>query len=251
MSERKPEDLKSLAQQVLAAAQDRGVMLAAAESCTGGLLSAALTDIPGCSGALDRAFVTYSNEAKVQMLGVSQQALDDHGAVSPQVAAQMASGALERSGVRGLEKVLAGPSTVLFGGRDVVELSKEIVEAAKKNDKIQIKGGSVEGSTLDPAGVETLSKSPRTSSAEAGRGFAFPPPRTAAASASAGRSSRGMPRWRRRVKPESRASSSARPIGSCVRIASPKRSISAAATSMLKRSAGGRQIAFAAPCAMP
>ena len=97
MSERKPEDLKSLAQQVLAAAQDRGVMLAAAESCTGGLLSAALTDIPGCSGALDRAFVTYSNEAKVQMLGVSQQALDDHGAVSPQVAAQMASGALERS----------------------------------------------------------------------------------------------------------------------------------------------------------
>ena len=98
MSERKPEDLKSLAQQVLAAAQDRGVMLAAAESCTGGLLSAALTDIPGCSGALDRAFVTYSNEAKVQMLGVSQQALDDHGAVSPQVAAQMASGALERSG---------------------------------------------------------------------------------------------------------------------------------------------------------
>ena len=72
----------------------------------------------------------------------------------------LARRALERSGVRGLEKVLAGPSTVLFGGRDVVELSKEIVEAAKKNDKIQIKGGSVEGSTLDPAGVETLSKSP-------------------------------------------------------------------------------------------
>lgn len=72
----------------------------------------------------------------------------------------LARRALERSGVRGLEKVLVGPSTVLFGARDVVELSKEIVEAAKKNDKIQIKGGAVEGSTLDAAGVESLSKSP-------------------------------------------------------------------------------------------
>jgi len=72
----------------------------------------------------------------------------------------LARRALERVGVRGLEKVLAGPSTVIFGGRDVVELSKEIVEAAKKNDKIQIKGGTVEGSALDAAGVETLSKSP-------------------------------------------------------------------------------------------
>jgi large subunit ribosomal protein L10 len=72
----------------------------------------------------------------------------------------LARRALERAGVRGMEKVLIGPSTVLFGGRDVVELSKEIVEAAKKNDKIQIKGGAVEGSTLDAAGVESLSKSP-------------------------------------------------------------------------------------------
>ena len=72
----------------------------------------------------------------------------------------LARRALEKAGVRGLEKVLAGPSTVIFGGRDVVELSKEIVEAAKKNDKIQIKGGAVEGSTLDAAGVENLSKSP-------------------------------------------------------------------------------------------
>ena len=72
----------------------------------------------------------------------------------------LARRALERSGVKGLEKIFVGPSMVLFGGRDVVELSKEIVEAAKKNDKIQIKGGSVEGSTLDAAGVEALSKSP-------------------------------------------------------------------------------------------
>jgi large subunit ribosomal protein L10 len=72
----------------------------------------------------------------------------------------LARRALERGGVKGLDRVLEGPSTLLFGGRDVVELSKEIVEAAKKNDKIQIKGGTVEGSPLDPAGVEALSKSP-------------------------------------------------------------------------------------------
>lgn len=72
----------------------------------------------------------------------------------------LARRALERSGVTGLDGILEGPSTIIFGGRDVVELSKEIVDAAKKNDKIQIKGGSVEGSTLDAAGVESLSKSP-------------------------------------------------------------------------------------------
>jgi large subunit ribosomal protein L10 len=72
----------------------------------------------------------------------------------------LARRALERAGVTGLDSVLAGPSTIVFGGRDVVELSKEVVEAAKKNDKIQVKGGAVEGSTLDAAGVESLSKSP-------------------------------------------------------------------------------------------
>ncbi|HEX6987745.1 MAG TPA: 50S ribosomal protein L10 [Planctomycetaceae bacterium] len=72
----------------------------------------------------------------------------------------LARRALERGGVTGLDRVLAGPSTLVFGGRDVVELAKEIVDAAKKNDKIQIKGGTVEGDTLDAAGVESLSKSP-------------------------------------------------------------------------------------------
>jgi large subunit ribosomal protein L10 len=72
----------------------------------------------------------------------------------------LAKQALSRSGVTALDDVLTGPSSLVFGGRDVVELSKEIVEAAKKNDKIQIKGGAVEGSPLDAAGVESLSKSP-------------------------------------------------------------------------------------------
>lgn len=72
----------------------------------------------------------------------------------------LARKALERHGVSGLDEALAGPSTLIFGGRDIVELSKAVVEAAKKNDKIQIKGGTVEGSALDAAGVESLSKSP-------------------------------------------------------------------------------------------
>jgi large subunit ribosomal protein L10 len=72
----------------------------------------------------------------------------------------LARRALAQRGVRGLDKALVGPSMLVFGARDIVELSKEIVEAAKKNDKIQVKGGTVEGSALDAAGVEALSKSP-------------------------------------------------------------------------------------------
>lgn len=91
------ESLKDLAARVLKAAEAKGVMLATAESCTGGLVTAALTDIPGSSGALDRGFVTYSNQAKHEMLGVSAQTIDAHGAVSPEVAVEMAKGARERS----------------------------------------------------------------------------------------------------------------------------------------------------------
>ena len=97
MDDKPAEDLKALAEAVLKAATDRGVMLATAESCTGGLLSAALSDIPGCSGALDRGFITYSNRAKTEMLGVGEHTLDAHGAVSPEVAAEMAAGARDRS----------------------------------------------------------------------------------------------------------------------------------------------------------
>ncbi len=71
--------------------------LATAESCTGGLISAALTDTPGSSDVFDRGFVTYSNAAKVAMLGVAQTTLDAMGAVSETVAREMAEGALARS----------------------------------------------------------------------------------------------------------------------------------------------------------
>ncbi|MEL6168432.1 MAG: CinA family protein [Pseudomonadota bacterium] len=85
------------AEAVLNAARASGVMVATAESCTGGLVAAALTEIPGSSDVVDRGFVTYSNAAKVAMLGVSEETLARHGAVSEEVAADMASGALTRS----------------------------------------------------------------------------------------------------------------------------------------------------------
>ena len=82
---------------ILALAQTRGVMIATAESCTAGMVAAALTDLAGSSAVFERGFVTYSNAAKVEMLGVQLDTLQNHGAVSEQVAGQMAQGALERS----------------------------------------------------------------------------------------------------------------------------------------------------------
>jgi nicotinamide-nucleotide amidase len=88
---------RKLAEAVLAAARTSKLKIAAAESCTGGLVSGALTDIPGSSDVVDRGFVTYSNEAKMQMLGVPAATLHDHGAVSCETARAMAEGALANS----------------------------------------------------------------------------------------------------------------------------------------------------------
>ena len=85
------------AESLLAACRSKGIMLATAESCTGGLIAAALTAIAGSSDVVDRGFVTYSNEAKNQMIGVPMPLIEAHGAVSEDVARAMAAGALERS----------------------------------------------------------------------------------------------------------------------------------------------------------
>jgi nicotinamide-nucleotide amidase len=83
---------------LLGALQAKGLTVATAESCTGGLIAAALTAIPGSSATVLAGYVTYSNEAKARMLGVAQAALADHGAVSEPVARQMAEGARRDAG---------------------------------------------------------------------------------------------------------------------------------------------------------
>ena len=88
-----------LATAVLDACRGRGWHVATAESCTGGLVAAALTAIPGSSDVVDRGFVTYSNEAKMELLGVPETMLAAHGAVSGESALAMAKGAVARAGV--------------------------------------------------------------------------------------------------------------------------------------------------------
>lgn len=92
-----PDDIDELAARVVAANKAQGRMIATAESCTGGLVAGALTEIPGSSAVLDRGFVTYSNEAKMEMLGVASDIIETFGAVSIACVWAMAQGALERS----------------------------------------------------------------------------------------------------------------------------------------------------------
>ncbi len=89
-----------IAAEILELARARGVMIATAESCTGGMVSAALTDIAGSSDVFERGFVTYTNRAKTELLGVRQETLVAHGAVSEEVAREMAEGALARAPVQ-------------------------------------------------------------------------------------------------------------------------------------------------------
>ena len=83
--------------EILKLTRDRGWLITTAESCTGGLISSSLTELPGSSEIFDRGFVTYSNNAKIALLGVSLKSLEKYGAVSEQVAAEMAVGAIKKS----------------------------------------------------------------------------------------------------------------------------------------------------------
>lgn len=107
-----PQATLTEAEALLAACRAKGIMLATAESCTGGLIAAALTAIAGSSDVVDRGFVTYSNEAKNQMIGVPMALIETHGAVSEQVAGAMAEGALanSRAGIAVSVTGVAGPS---------------------------------------------------------------------------------------------------------------------------------------------
>ena len=105
------DEIRTLAATVLDRCRALGWKAATAESCTGGLIAGALTEIAGSSDVVDRGFVTYSNEAKMQMLGVPAETLATHGAVSEQTARAMALGALANSdaGVTVAVTGVAGP----------------------------------------------------------------------------------------------------------------------------------------------
>jgi nicotinamide-nucleotide amidase len=105
-------DIADRAGRILDTARARGVMIATAESCTGGLVAGSLTEVAGSSDVFDRGFVTYSNQAKIDMLGVRPQTLEEHGAVSEQTAAEMADGAVRYSSASLAVSItgIAGPS---------------------------------------------------------------------------------------------------------------------------------------------
>ncbi|MCV3737553.1 CinA family protein [Rhizobium sp. TRM96647] len=92
-----PDDIEKAAARLISDFTARGLLVATAESCTGGLIAGALTEIAGSSAVVDRGFVTYSNEAKTALLGVRPETLSAHGAVSEQTAREMAEGALSAS----------------------------------------------------------------------------------------------------------------------------------------------------------
>ena len=92
-----PREVQDRANRVLELACDKERYLATAESCTGGLLAALLTDVPGCSHIFERGFVVYSDEAKCDLLGIAREKVESCGAVSEDVAREMALGALRRS----------------------------------------------------------------------------------------------------------------------------------------------------------
>jgi nicotinamide-nucleotide amidase len=92
-----PDEIRALSTQVLERCRVAGLTIATAESCTGGLVAACLTEIAGSSDVVERGFVTYADAAKVELLGVARATLERHGAVSVETAGEMLAGAMARS----------------------------------------------------------------------------------------------------------------------------------------------------------
>ncbi|MBK8906977.1 MAG: CinA family protein [Rhodospirillales bacterium] len=118
-----------LADAVLVRCRIHGIMLATAESCTGGLIAACLTAMTGSSAVVERGFVTYTNQAKIEMLGVPAPVLEKMGAVSEEVAREMAEGTLRRAPVQAAIAVtgIAGPG----GGSDAKPVGLVHIAAAR------------------------------------------------------------------------------------------------------------------------
>jgi len=145
------EPIRVAAKRVLALCRARGLKIATAESCTGGLVIGALTDIAGSSDVVERGFVTYSNEAKHEMLGVPLATLKKFGAVSRQTAEAMARGALKRSDADLAVAItgIAGPGGATPGkpvglvhfaaahGRRVVHRAKKFGDIGRRKVRLQ------------------------------------------------------------------------------------------------------------------
>ncbi|MFY7837590.1 MAG: CinA family protein [Novosphingobium sp.] len=127
-----PPIIGELARRVVAENAALGRKLAVAESCTGGLVAAALTEVPGSSAVLDRGFVTYSNEAKQELLNVSEDLIDTFGAVSIAVAWSMAQGALKKSNADVAVAItgVAGPD----GGSEQKPVGTVVFACAKRGE---------------------------------------------------------------------------------------------------------------------
>ncbi|MEQ9507357.1 MAG: CinA family protein [Hyphomonas sp.] len=151
-----PERLRNLAMLILDDAEQARLKIATAESCTGGLLAALFTEIPGSSSVFERGFVTYSNRAKEEMLGVPGDALADYGAVSEPVARMMAEGALGNSranisvGITGV----AGPG----GGTRMKPVGTVHIACARENRAIiheHLQLGEISRDAIRMAAVES------------------------------------------------------------------------------------------------
>ncbi|MET1754541.1 CinA family protein [Novosphingobium sp. RD2P27] len=129
------DDVVALAEQVVRENTALSRKIAVAESCTGGLVCAALTEVPGCSAVLDRGFVTYSNEAKGQLLGVSDDIIEAFGAVSPATAWAMAQGALSRSDADVAVAIsgVAGPG----GGSELKPVGTVVFACARRGESVE------------------------------------------------------------------------------------------------------------------
>lgn len=150
-----PSEIAELAQRVVSENAAKGRTVALAESCTGGLVTAAITEIPGSSAVLGSGYVTYSNDAKMKMLGVNGDIIETFGAVSVAVAWAMAQGALSRSGADIAVAIsgVAGPDggtekkpvgTVVFAvaekGKDAEDVIADRKDFGQDKSRAEIRG---------------------------------------------------------------------------------------------------------------
>ena len=150
-------DLTGNAKLLLDALREQGLKLVCAESCTGGLICACLTEIPGSSDIVERGFVTYSNAAKYEVLDVPEAMIETHGAVSEEVAGAMAQGALDhsRADIAVAVTGIAGPG----GGSEEKPVGLVFIAAARRDARLvhmrcrfgDIGRGAVRERTVDQA----------------------------------------------------------------------------------------------------